>query len=84
MVCKNLCALEESSLSIGRVDKLVGRPDYWAHVSSGHFQFNMLFTMKWVFNPSNDDATFVQSTRTQISLINILNLLCWYSLDSSR
>ena len=36
------------------------------------------------FNPSNAEATFVQSTRTQIFLKTIQTLSCWYSLDSSR
>ena len=35
-------------------------------------------------NPSNAEATFVHSTRTQSSFENHLNLSCWYSLDSSR
>ena len=36
------------------------------------------------FNPSNAEATFVQSTRTQRFLKIFLTLSCWYSLDSSR
>ena len=35
-------------------------------------------------NPSNAEATFVQSTRTQISLKDIWTLSCWYSSNSSR
>ena len=35
-------------------------------------------------NPSNAEATFVQSTRTQRFLKTIQTLSCWYSLDSSR
>ena len=35
-------------------------------------------------NPSNAEATFVQSSRTQIFLKNIESLSCWYSLDSSH
>ena len=34
--------------------------------------------------PSNAEATFVQSTRTQSVLKTIETLSCWYSLDSSR
>ena len=34
-------------------------------------------------NPSNAEATFVQSTRKQRFLKIILTLSCWYSLDSS-
>ena len=34
-------------------------------------------------NPSNAKATFVQRTRTQRYMKNILTLSCWYSLDSS-
>ena len=36
------------------------------------------------FNPSKDEATFVQSTRTQRFLKNILNVSCGYSSDSSH
>ena len=36
------------------------------------------------FNPSNAEATFVQSTRMQTFLKSIQTLLCWYSLDSSH
>ena len=32
------------------------------------------------FNPSNAEATFVQSTRVK----TIETLSCWYSLDNSR
>ena len=35
-------------------------------------------------NPSNAEATYVQSTRMQCFLNTILTLSCWYSLDSSR
>ena len=41
-----------------------------------HFQIRM------GFDPSNGEATFVQSTRTQRFLKNFLTLSCWYSLDS--
>ena len=34
-------------------------------------------------NPSNAEATFVQSTRTQRFLKIILTLSCWYSFDST-
>ena len=34
-------------------------------------------------NPSNAEATFVQSTRKQTFLWNIETLSCWYSLESS-
>ena len=34
-------------------------------------------------NPSNAEATFIQSTRTQIFLKIIKTLSCWYSLESS-
>ena len=35
-------------------------------------------------NPSNAEATFIQSTRTQIFSKTIETLSCWYSLESSR
>ena len=35
-------------------------------------------------NPSNADAIFVQSMRTQIFPKTIEILSCWYSLESSR
>ena len=35
-------------------------------------------------NPSNAEATFVQSSRTQRFLKTIQTLSCWYSLESSR
>ena len=37
-----------------------------------------------VFNPSNAEATIVQSTRTLKSLKTIETLSCWYSFESSR
>ena len=35
-------------------------------------------------NPSNAEATFIQSTRTQIFSKTIETLPCWHSLESSR
>ena len=37
-----------------------------------------------ILNPSNAEATFVQSTRTQRFLKISQTLSCWYSLESSR
>ena len=42
------------------------------------------FSVIWdIFNPFIAEATFVQSTRMQRFLKNILTLSCWYSLESS-
>ena len=57
-----------------------------------HFRFEggsflcVLFTYVTMLrvNPSNAEATFVQSTRMQRFLKTILTLSCWYSLDSSH
>ena len=35
-------------------------------------------------NPSNAEASFVLSTKTQIFLKTIETLSCWYSLDNSH
>ena len=35
-------------------------------------------------NPSNAEATFIQSTRMQRFMKTIYSLSCWYSLESSR
>ena len=40
--------------------------------------------MNGLINPSNTEATFVQSTRMQKFMKTIKTLSCWYSLDSSR
>ena len=42
------------------------------------------FTRVCPLNPSNAEATFVQSIRTQNFMKTILTLSCWYPLDSSR
>ena len=44
----------------------------------------LLKPTKIVFNPSNAEATFIQSTRTHWFLKTIQTLSCWYSLGSSQ
>ena len=39
-------------------------------------------TLTRYFNPTNAEATFGQSTRTQSFLKNICTLSCWYSLEA--
>ena len=48
-----------------------------------HLSTSEVLRVKTV-NPSNAEATFVQSTRTQILLKTIKSLSCRYSLDGSR
>ena len=42
------------------------------------------FKLTWQFNPSNAEATFIQSTRAQHFLRTVYTLSCWYSMESSR
>ena len=49
-----------------------------------HFVLAKLTTSSIRVNPSNDEATFVQSTRTQCVLKTISTQSCWSPLDSSR
>ena len=67
--------------------KLVGICSPWDRAWMAQFEQSQ----KWpdpmvssLVNPSNAEATFVYSTRTQRFLTTILTLPCWYSLESSR
>ena len=48
------------------------------------FILGCLHTIGWSLNPSNAEATFIQSTMMQRFLKTILTLSCWFSLESSR
>ena len=61
---------EEKDCSI-----LLGRPT-WLHSLAPYPGYNV--------NPSNAEASFVQSTRTQRFLKSIETLSYWYSFESSR
>ena len=42
------------------------------------------FALELSFNPSDAEATFIQSMKMQSFLKTIETLSCWYSLESSR